>query len=104
MTNKKEKFDSDDFTEFMEEVGIRAECEVEGAKMFVAAQIKQRLEDSKTSFSELARKMHTSRPSITRLFDPKTKSVTLKTLEKAAHAVNCRLKLELEPFVSGHLK
>jgi len=100
MQKNKEKFDSDDVTEYMEEIGVRAKCEAEGAKAFIATQIKKRMEKAGTSTAELARRMHTSRPSVDRLLKHKNGSVSLVTLEKAAHAVNCRIRVELEPINS----
>jgi antitoxin HicB len=47
------------------------------------------------SKSELARRMHTSRPALDRLLDPDNDSVTLNTLQKAAKAVGRELRLEL---------
>jgi plasmid maintenance system antidote protein VapI len=43
----------------------------------------------------LAKKMHTSRSAVERLFDPDNNSVTLGTLNRAAAAVGKKLKVEL---------
>ncbi len=43
----------------------------------------------------LARRMRTSRAQLDRVLDPDNDSVTLDTLTRAAHAVGCKLRLEL---------
>lgn len=45
--------------------------------------------------SEMARRMHTSRPALDRLLDTRNTSVTLHTLQRAAAAVGKQLRLEL---------
>jgi DNA-binding Xre family transcriptional regulator len=44
--------------------------------------------------TEMASQMNTSRASLNRLLDPASSSVTLQTLENAAHALNKRLRIE----------
>ncbi|GAI24091.1 unnamed protein product, partial [marine sediment metagenome] len=41
-----------------------------------------------------AKKMHTSRSAVDRLFDPENESITLQTLNKAANALGKKLKVE----------
>jgi hypothetical protein len=43
----------------------------------------------------MARRMKTSRAALDRLLDPNNPSVTIGTLERAASALNRRLKVEL---------
>jgi DNA-binding Xre family transcriptional regulator len=43
----------------------------------------------------MAKRMHTSRSALDRLFDPENESVTLVTLNKAASALGRKLKVEL---------
>jgi antitoxin HicB len=43
----------------------------------------------------MAQRMKTSRPTLDRLLDPKNRSVTLATLERAASVVEKKLKVEL---------
>jgi len=47
------------------------------------------------SLSMPALKMHTSRSSLDRLFDPENESVTLGTLNKAAAALGRKLEVQL---------
>ena len=44
----------------------------------------------------MARRMETSRSALDRLLDPSNSSVTLQTLQSAAHALGGRLKIELD--------
>jgi DNA-binding Xre family transcriptional regulator len=97
MANKN-KHRGSDFRDFLKQEGILEECEAAALKLVIATQLKGIMEEHSTSQSELARRMNTSRTAVSRLLDPANTSVTLQTLEKAAHAVNCRLKLELEPL------
>lgn len=43
----------------------------------------------------MAKKMHTSRSTIDRLFNPENDSLTLATLSKAAHALGKKLGVHL---------
>jgi len=43
----------------------------------------------------LAKRMQTSRAQLDRVLDPDNESVTLGTLDRAAHAVGRKLRLEL---------
>lgn len=95
---KKNRHRGSDFRDFLKEKGILEECEAAALKLVIATQIKGMMKEQSTTQTELARRMHTSRPAVARLLDSKNNSVTLQTLEKAAHAFNCRLKLELEPI------
>jgi aminoacrylate hydrolase len=61
----------------------------------IAWQLQQTMEQKKLTISEMARRMHTSRPTIDRLLDPENSSVTLTTLQKAASVLGRRLRLEL---------
>ena len=54
------------------------------------------MSEDNLSKSEMARRMDTSRSALDRLLDPRNSSVTLQTLQSAAHALGGRLKVELE--------
>ena len=66
------------------------------AKRVIAFQIAKEMKRSRLSKSEMAHRMKTSRPALDRLLDPKNRSVTLSTLERAASAVGKKLKVELD--------
>jgi len=81
------------FDDFLESEGIRDAVEAIAAKRVVAYQIEQEMRRSNVTQSELARRMHTSRSSVTRLLDPNNPAVTLSTLERAARALGKRLEV-----------
>ncbi len=83
------------FDEFLEQEGLRADTEAVAIKRVIAYQIEQEMERAKISKSEMAAKMHTSRPALSRLLDPNNPSVTLQTLERAAMALGKNLRIEL---------
>ncbi|MHB9139959.1 MAG: helix-turn-helix domain-containing protein [Victivallaceae bacterium] len=85
------------FRDFLKNEGILDECEAAAAKQVIAAQIMAAMKIENISKSEMARKMHTCRTSVDRMLNPANSSITLQTLERAAHAVNCQLKFELVP-------
>lgn len=64
-------------------------------KMALAQQINDAIAEEGLSKAEIARRMHTSRPSVDRLLDPANEGVTLATLQKVARAIGRDLRLEL---------
>ena len=83
------------FDDFLKEEGNLAEIEAAAVKKVVAFQIEQMMGKKHLSKTTFARKMHTSRSALDRLLDPSNGSITLQTLEKAALALDKRLKIEL---------
>ena len=84
-----------DFDDFLREQGLLDDAEATAAKRVVAYQIGQEMKRARLTKSEMAKRMKTSRPAVDRLLDPRNRSVTLSTLERAAAAVGTRLKIEL---------
>ena len=84
-----------DFDDFLREEGILAEVEATAMKRVIAFQIDQEMKRRNMTKTEMATKMKTSRASLNRLLDPDNSSVTLQTLERAALAVDKKLKIEL---------
>ena len=82
------------FDDFLEEEGLLAETEAVAIKRVVAYQVAKMMEEQHISKTAMAKRMNTSRSALDRLLDPKNTSVTLQTLERAAHAINKRLKVE----------
>ena len=82
------------FDDFLEEEGLLAETEAVAIKRVVAYQVAKMMEDQHISKTAMAKRMKTSRSALDRLLDPKNTSVTLQTLERAAHAINKRLRVE----------
>lgn len=83
------------FDDFLEEEGILGEAHTVAIKRVIAFQLAQEMKRHKMSKSALALKMNTSRAALDRLLDPSNSSVTLQTLERAAHALGKRLVIEL---------
>lgn len=90
-----EKHLGSDFDDFLREEGLLDEVESVAAKRVIAFEIAREMERAHITQSELARRMKTSRSAVERLLDPANPSVTLSTLERAAHAVGKRLKIQL---------
>jgi len=84
-----------DFDDFLRDEGILDEVEAIATKRVIAYQIALEMRRRAMTRTELARRMDTSRSSVERLLDPANPSVTLLTLERAAHAVGMRLSVEL---------
>ena len=82
------------FDDFLEEEGILEECKEESAKRVLVWQLEQEMKKQKLTKEEFAKRMHTSRAAVNRIFDPKQPS-TLRSLTAAARAVGKRLKVTL---------
>jgi antitoxin HicB len=89
------KYLGSDFDSFLEEEGLLEEAEAVATKRVLAFQISQAMEEQKLSKAAMARRMKTSRSALDRLLDPDTGSVTLLTIERAAHALGRRLRVEM---------
>ena len=83
------------FDDFLANEGNLEEVEAEAFKRVLAWKIQQSMDENGINKSQMAKKMHTSRPAIDRLLDPKNTSVTLQTIVKAAQACNMHLSLDL---------
>ena len=94
MVKKNENIGSS-FDDFLTAEGIFEEVETVATKRIIAFQLEEAMKVQHITKVKMAEKMHTSRSTINRLFDPENQSVTLLTLERAASAVGKRLKLEL---------
>jgi predicted XRE-type DNA-binding protein len=83
------------FDDFLTEEGIFEEVEAIATKRVIAFQLEAAMKVQHITKAKMAEKMHTSRSTVNRLFDPENQSVTLLTLERAASALGKRLKLDL---------
>lgn len=84
------------FDDFLAEEGLLQEATATAVKRYIAYQLQQKMTEENLSKSEMAKRMSTSRSALDRLLDPDNTSVTLQTLQSAAHAVGGRLKVELD--------
>ncbi len=83
------------FDDFLEEEGLLAETESVAIKRVLAYQVAQLMKTKKISKVAMARQMNTSRSALDRLLDPQNTSITLQTMERAAHVMGKRLRIDL---------
>ncbi|MBL4759308.1 MAG: XRE family transcriptional regulator [Mariprofundaceae bacterium] len=83
------------FDDFMEEEGLLIESEAIAIKRVIAYQLEKEMARKHLSKAAMARSMKTSRSALDRLLDPNNSSVTLKTLDAAAHVLGKRVHLSL---------
>ena len=83
------------FDDFLAEEGLLEVCEEQAIKELLAEQIERAMAEQGLTRTAMAARMRTSRAALNRLLDPSNPSVTLHTLQKAAHVVGKRLRLEL---------
>jgi antitoxin HicB len=84
-----------DFDDFLAEHGILTDAETIAIKRIIAYQVMKLMDEQGLTKTEMAERMNSSRASLNRLLDPANNSVTLQTLENAAHVLNKRLRIEL---------
>ena len=80
---------------FLKEDGIYDGVVALAAKKKIARQLRARMDRQEMSISGLAKELRTSRNQVHRILDPQDHNVTLATLERAAAAVGCKVKLDL---------
>lgn len=83
------------FDNWLHKEGFYEEVTAAALKRVLARQIAAAMKEKQFSKAEMARRMHTSRPALERLLDPKCHAVTLSRLRKDAVAVGRELRLEL---------
>jgi len=82
------------FDDFLNDEGLLADTEAVAIKRVVAFQVNSLMKERKISKTAMAKEMNTSRSALDRLLDPMNTSITLQTLERAAHVIGKRLKVE----------
>jgi antitoxin HicB len=82
------------FDDFLEDEDLLADAEAVAIKRVVAFQVNSLMKERKISKTAMAKQMNTSRSALDRLLDPMNTSITLQTLERAAHVIGKRLKVE----------
>lgn len=90
-----ERYVGSSFDSFLEEEGMLESSTAVAIKRVIAWQIEEAMKQDSISKTDLARRMKTSRASINRLLDPTNPSISLITMEKAAHALGKRLEIQL---------
>jgi antitoxin HicB len=84
-----------DLDDFLKDEGILDQTESVAIKRVIAFQLQDAMRHIHLTKTVMAKKMHTSRSAVERLFDPGNNSVTLGTLNRAAAAVGKKLRVEL---------
>jgi hypothetical protein len=83
------------FDDFLAEDRLLEAATATATKCVIAHQIAMEMKRRRLTKVAMARRMKTSRAALDRLLDPNNPSVTIGPLEKAAAALNRRLKVEL---------
>ncbi len=83
------------FDNFLEEENILAESESVAIKRVIAFEVEKAMEEKHITKTEMAKRMHTSRSSLTRLLDPLNNSITLATIETALAAIGKRVQIQI---------
>ena len=83
------------FEDFLREEGRLEEATALALKRVLAWEFKHAMTKAKVTQAEMARRMHTSRSVIRRLFDENDPSTTLSTISKAATVLGKNLRLKL---------
>ena len=91
----KNKHIGSSLNEFLAEEDLLIESELMAIKRLLAAQVEKAMHDKEMSKTRMAKKMGTSRTALERLLEPTNTSVTLHTLERAAHAVGKKLHIAI---------
>jgi DNA-binding Xre family transcriptional regulator len=95
MKNKtSNKHRGSDFDDFLKEEGIFEEVAESSEKRIIALQLEKAMKERKLNKAEMARRMHTSRAVIDRLLNADNNSVTLATLQKAAHVLGRQIRIQ----------
>ncbi len=84
-----------DLDSLLDEQGMLAEVEAVAMKRVLAWQMEQAMHEQHLTKAALARRMRTSRTAVARLLDPESPSVTLLTLERAAHVLGKKVRIEV---------
>ena len=94
MTLNKEAIGSS-FDDFLEEENILAESDAIAIKRVVAFEVQKSMEEEHITKTEMAKRMNTSRSSLTRLLDPLNNSITLATIETALAAIGKIVQIQI---------
>ena len=89
------KHSGSSFDDFLEKEGILEEVSAKARKRLLSLQLNDIMKESRISKTNLATKLQTSRSQLDRLLDPENTAITLESLERIAHAVGKRLRIEI---------
>jgi len=83
------------FDDFLEEENILAESDAIAIKRVIAFEVEKSMQEKHITKTEMAKRMGTSRSSLTRLLDPLNNSITLATIETALAAIGKRVQIQI---------
>ncbi|MBT5934854.1 XRE family transcriptional regulator [Sulfurimonas sp.] len=83
------------FDDFLEEENILAQSDATAIKRVIAFEVEKSMEEEHITKTEMAKRMGTSRSSLTRLLDPLNNSITLATIETALAAIGKRVQIQI---------
>jgi len=83
------------FDDFLNEEGILEEVSAKAHKRLLTLQLFDIMKESDISKINLAKKMRTSRSQLDRILDPENTAISLESLERIAHAVGKKLRIEI---------
>ncbi|MBF0625406.1 MAG: XRE family transcriptional regulator [Magnetococcales bacterium] len=78
----------------LDEEGLLDEVSAKARKRLLALQLADIMQQEHLTKAHLARELNTSRSQLDRLLDPENTAITLESLERLAHAVGRRLRIE----------
>lgn len=88
------KYSGSNFDDFLEEEGIYEEVSAKAHKRLLSLQLEDIMLEYSINKTQLAEKLHTSSSQLDYLLDPDNTNITLAFLEKIAHALGKKLKIE----------
>lgn len=83
------------FDDFLKEEGTFDEVSEIASRRVIAYKLEQARIEQHVTKSEMARRMNTSRSQLDRLLNADEPGIQLETLERGAHALGLRLKVDL---------
>ena len=83
-----------DFDDFLDEEGILEVVSAKAHKRLLALQLTDIMKENSMSKTLLATKLKTSRSQLDRILDPDNTAITIELLERVAHAVGKKLRIE----------
>jgi hypothetical protein len=89
------KVSTESFDDFLASENVLEESQDVAVKRVLAWQIAEAMKAQGITKTAMALRMKTDRRQLDRLLDPANHSVTLSTLQRAAHAVGRTLRIEL---------
>ncbi|MFP4429236.1 MAG: hypothetical protein ACLFPB_07945 [Desulfovermiculus sp.] len=83
------------FDDFLKSEGIQEKVSAKVHKRLIALQLADIMQENRITKICLAERMQTSRSQLDRILDPNNTSVILGALERVAHGVDKKIRIEL---------